>query len=202
MKKINKNGMTLVEVYVACSVIVILAGIVSIMVIKSFAINRYTIEQGMNTASIQNTLTKFSRHLREAKQSDEGGYLIELADDFDLVFYADINDDPAVERVHYFLEDNQFKMGISNASGFPSQYPHSDQIVNTIGNGVINNSIQPIFYYYEKDYYGQVDETFLPTPAQPSLIGLIKVDLYVNTNPGHIPENTHVETFVRPRNIE
>lgn len=202
MTRFDKKGMTLVEVSVACSVMVILAGIMSLLVIKSFAVNRYSIEQGLNTASIQNTLTKFSKHLREARQSDEGGYLIESAEDFDLVFYANVDADPAIERVHYFLENTQLKIGISEASGFPPKYSETDQLVNIIGNGIVNTQVQPIFYYYESGYYGQVNQNAIATPATPAQIGLVKIDLYVNTDPGNMPENTHMETFIRPRNIK
>jgi prepilin-type N-terminal cleavage/methylation domain-containing protein len=202
MTRLDKKGMTLVEVSVACSVMVILAGIMSLLVIKSFAVNRYSIEQGLNTASIQNTLTKFSKHLREARQSDEGGYLIESAEDFDLVFYANVDADPAIERVHYFLENTQLKIGISEASGFPPKYSETDQLVNIIGNGIVNTQVQPIFYYYESGYYGQVNQNAIATPATPAQIGLVKIDLYVNTDPGNMPENTHMETFIRPRNIK
>jgi prepilin-type N-terminal cleavage/methylation domain-containing protein len=202
MTRLDKKGMTLVEVSVACSVMVILAGIMSLLVIKSFAVNRYSIEQGLNTASIQNTLTKFSKHLREARQSDEGGYLIESAEDFDLVFYANVDADPAIERVHYFLENTQLKIGTSEASGFPPKYSETDQLVNIIGNGIVNTQVQPIFYYYESGYYGQVNQNAIATPATPAQIGLVKIDLYVNTDPGNMPENTHMETFIRPRNIK
>jgi prepilin-type N-terminal cleavage/methylation domain-containing protein len=202
MTRFDKKGMTLVEVSVACSIMVILAGIMSLLVIKSFAVNRYSIEQGLNTASIQNTLTKFSKHLREARQSDEGGYLIESAEDFDLVFYANVDADPAIERVHYFLENTQLKIGISEASGFPPKYSETDQLVNIIGNGIVNTQVQPIFYYYESGYYGQVNQNAIATPATPAQIGLVKIDLYVNTDPGNMPENTHMETFIRPRNIK
>jgi prepilin-type N-terminal cleavage/methylation domain-containing protein len=202
MTRFDKKGMTLVEVSVACSVMVILAGIMSLLVIKSFAVNRYSIEQGLNTASIQNTLTKFSKHLREARQSDEGGYLIESAEDFDLVFYANVDADPAIERVHYFLENTQLKIGTSEASGFPPKYSETDQLVNIIGNGIVNTQVQPIFYYYESGYYGQVNQNAIATPATPAQIGLVKIDLYVNTDPGNMPENTHMETFIRPRNIK
>jgi prepilin-type N-terminal cleavage/methylation domain-containing protein len=202
MTRLDKKGMTLVEVSVACSIMVILAGIMSLLVIKSFAVNRYSIEQGLNTASIQNTLTKFSKHLREARQSDEGGYLIESAEDFDLVFYANVDADPAIERVHYFLENTQLKIGISEASGFPPKYSETDQLVNIIGNGIVNTQVQPIFYYYESGYYGQVNQNAIATPATPAQIGLVKIDLYVNTDPGNMPENTHMETFIRPRNIK
>lgn len=202
MTRFDKKGMTLVEVSVACSIMVILAGIMSLLVIKSFAVNRYSIEQGLNTASIQNTLTKFSKHLREARQSDEGGYLIESAEDFDLVFYANVDADPAIERVHYFLENTQLKIGTSEASGFPPKYSETDQLVNIIGNGIVNTQVQPIFYYYESGYYGQVNQNAIATPATPAQIGLVKIDLYVNTDPGNMPENTHMETFIRPRNIK
>jgi hypothetical protein len=74
--------------------------------------------------------------------------------------------------------------------------------VNIIGNGIVNTQVQPIFYYYESGYYGQVNQNAIATPATPAQIGLVKIDLYVNTDPGNMPENTHMETFIRPRNIK
>lgn len=198
----NNAGMTIIELVLASTLMILLSGIVSIMVAKSFLINRYSLEQGLNTTVIQNSLRTFSEYLREARQSDNGGYLIESGDDFEIVFYADVDNNlnpQVIERVHYFLDGDQLKMGISRPSGFPLAYPSYDEEVKIIGGGIINSPSQPIFHYYDRSYAGQ--GTGLATPIQPSEVSLIKIDLFVNTDPDNIPENFRMETFVRPRNI-
>ncbi len=198
----NKKGMTLVEVIMACSMMVLLMGIVSVMIIRSFSVNKYTFEQGLNTSALQSSLRNFSRYLREARQSDAGGYLIEYADDFEVYYFADIDNDSITERVHYFVEDYQLKIGSSNPSAFPVSYPAEDEEVKIIGNGIVNNASQPLFYYYNQDYPSDVINNPLTTPASSQDIGMIQIDLYVNIDTEHVPDSMRMSTFVRPRNIK
>ena len=202
MKIKNKKGMTLIEVMVASFIIVLLSGMLSVLITKTFFVNRYTIEQGLNISAIESSLKNFSKYLREARQSDAGAYLIDSASDFELIFYADVDDDPVIERVHYFLENNQLKIGTSDPSGFPVVYPVEDEEVKIVGNGITNNAEQPIFYYYNQDYPTDIENNPLLSPVSPEEIGLIKIDVYANTNPDHVPENSRMETFIRPRNIK
>ncbi len=197
----NKKGMTLAEVIIACSIMTILMGIISVMIIRSFTVNKYTIEQGLNTSALQSSLRNFSRHLREARQSDAGGYLIEYADDFEVYYFADIDNDAVTERVHYFLENYQLKVGSSNPSGFPLAYPSEDEEVKILGNGIVNNATQPLFYYYNQNYPIDTTNNPLTTPASPDEIGMIQIDLYVNIDTNHVPDSMRMGTFVRPRNI-
>lgn len=200
-KNDNKKGMTLVEVLVVCSVMTVLMGIISVMIIRSFSVNKYTIEQGLNTNALQTSLRNFSRHLREARQSDAGGYLIEYADDFEIYYFADIDNDSITERVHYFLENYQLKIGSSKPSGFPSVYPVEDEEIKILGNGIVNNTTQPLFYYYNQDYPIDTANNPLTTPASPDEIGMVQIDLYVNIDTAHVPDSMRMGTFVRPRNI-
>lgn len=205
--KIKKNkpnwlGMTLPEVLVGVFVVTLLLGIISTLIIRAFYVNRYTIEQGLNTAEVQKTIRLFTRNMREAKQADNGAYMLETAEDFELEFYANIDDDQATERLTYYLEDNILKLGITEATGFPLAYPGDFDEVRFIGNGVVNNGSQPLFYYYNREYPIDTDNNPLTTPANVEEIGLIKLDLFVNVNTEEVPDSTHMETFIRPRNIE
>lgn len=208
MNKKNKNlyndlkGMTLPEMLVGVFVVTLLLGIISLLIIRSFYVNRYTIEQGLNTAEVQKTVRIFTRNVREAKQADNGAYMIESADDFELTFFANIDDDDVTERLHYYLEDNKLKLGIADPSGFPLAYPAGDEEVRIIGNGIVNTGSQPIFYYYNKEYPVDTDNNPLATPPDIQDIGMVRLDIYVNVNTEQVPNSTHMETFVRPRNID
>ncbi len=204
MQKLKKNqeGMSIVELIVATSLLVILIGILSLVMLRAFYVNRFTIEQGMNVAEVQKTIRSFTAKLREAKQSDAGGYLIEVASEEELTFFANIDDDTTTERLHYFTENNQLKLGISEPTGFPATYPVNDDTVQIVGNGVVNTALQPMFQYYNRDYPSDMVNNPLIMPIDPVDIGMVKIDLYVNVNTIEVPDSTHMETFVRPRNIK
>lgn len=193
--------MTLIEVVMASFVMAAMMGIIVLVLNKTLFVNRYTIEQGLNTYSIDSSLKNFSRYLREACQSSTGEYLIHFANDFELVFFSNIDDDLAIERVRIFLENTQLKMGIAEAGGFPATYPENDQEVRIIGTGIVNTVEQPIFYYYNRDYPQDQINNPLQGEFFPQEIGLIQMDVYANIEPGHTPENMRMQTFIRPRNI-
>jgi len=197
----DKRGMTLPEMLVAVFVLALLLGIISTLLMKSFYINRFTIEQGLNTAEVQKTVRTFTKNLREAKQADDGAYMLETAEDFELVFYSNIDSDQETERLHYYLEDNKLKLGTTEAAGFPLAYPESDDEVKIIGNGVVNNESQPLFYYYNREYPIDTVSNPLATPPDIQEVGMVMLDIYVNVNTDQVPDSTHVGTFVRPRNI-
>ncbi len=204
MKKIIKNqqGMSIVELIISTTLLVILMGVLSLLMIRAFYINRFTIEQGINVAEVQKTIRSFTAKLREAKQSDAGGYLIEVATKDELTFFANIDGDATTERLHYFFENNQLKVGISEPVGFPASYPVNDDTIQIVGNGVVNTELQPIFQYYNRDYPSDVVNNPLIMPIDAVDIGMIKIDLYVNVNTVEVPDSTHMGTFVRPRNIK
>ncbi len=197
----NNSGMTLVEMILAVTITAVLIGIIAVIVIQAFYVNRYSIEQGINLASLQNTLRNFSTNVREAKQSDSGSYMIVAADDFEFTFYSNIDDDDATERLHYYLEGSQLKLGVSEGSGFPVAYPENDQEVRDVGFGIVNTAEQPVFYYFGSDY-PIASEDPLETPVSPEEITLVKIGVYANVNTDHVPDSMYMETFVRPRNID
>lgn len=198
----SSRGMTLIEVVMASFIMAAMTGMIAVVLNKVFFVNRYTIEQGLNTYSLDSSLKNFSRYLREARQSDAGNYLIHTAKSFELVFFSNIDKDSDIERVRFFLDNKQLKMGIANSSGFPATYPSGDQETRVIGTGIVNTPDQPLFYYYNRDY--PVDQVNNPLSGDifPEEIGLIQIDVYANIEPGHTPENMRLQTFIRPRNIK
>lgn len=200
--KINSKGMTLVELVMAMAILVLISGIVSIALIRTYAVNKYTIEQGLNNSNLQQAVSNFTKNVREARQSDAGGYLILTGDDFDLKFFADIDEDSSTERLHYFLEDNYLKLGISDPSGFPPQYPTENQEIKIVGSNILNQADEPIFYYYNEENLSDLEDNPLVTPITPDDVSLIKLHLITNVNPDENSRNTEIKTLVRPRNVK
>ncbi len=198
----KSRGMTLIEVTTASTILIFISGVAVIALLRTFSINKSTVERGLNNSTLQISISNFTKNIREARQSDAGGYLIFSGNDFDLRFFSDIDNDLVTEKIHYFLEDGYFKLGVSNPTSFPVQYPTEDEIVRIIGGNIVNENDQPIFYYYDGENLSDLVNNPLSTPIIPDEVSLIKLHLITNVNPDQNPTNMELETLVRPRNVE
>jgi len=196
--------MTLLELLIAISVALIAMEGFTYLFIKTWDTNKFVLEEGMASAAASRATNKIVIQLRAVQQADNGDYPIESADDFDLVFYCDVDDDGVVERVHYYLDqaNDQLNMGVSNPiAGNPVTYPNSDDEVTVVTSYVVNESDNPIFYYYNDNYPGDTVNNPLSTPTNVGNIQMIRVHLFVNINPVHAPDNINIESFVDLRNL-
>lgn len=203
MNLFRKNeGMTLVELMVASSILMLISGVVSLALVRTYVVNKSAITQGLNNSNLQLAVDNFTKNVREAKQSDSGGYLILSGTDYDLKFYSDFNDDLVTERLHYFLEDGYLKLGVAYPFGALSEYPTDDDEVKIIARNIVNENDEPIFYYYDKDSISDIEDSPMTTPITPDEVTLIKLDLFSNIDPSVNPTDMEIVTSVRPRNID
>jgi prepilin-type N-terminal cleavage/methylation domain-containing protein len=198
----NIKGMTLVEMIMATAILTLVSAVITLVLIRTYSVNKYTIEQGLNNSNLQLSVGNFTKNVREARQSDAGAYLIFSGEDFNLKFFSDVDNDSTTERLHYFLEDEYFKLGISKPFGFPPQYPDGDEEVKIVGSNILNQNDEPIFYYYNGENLSDLENNPLSTPITPDDVSLIKLHLITNVNPDQNTKNTEIETLVRPRNIK
>ena len=196
--------MTLVEVLVAISIMLIAMEGFTLLFLKSWDTNKFILEEGMASAAASRATSKIVSQLRSIRQADNGDYPIESADDFDFKVYVDIDKDGVTERVHYFLDQaaDQLKVGVTNpVAGTPVSYPAADDTVSILANYVVNEAVNPVFYYYNQNYPGDAVNNPINTPAAIDQIRLVRVHLYVNINPVHAPDNINIESFVDLRNL-
>jgi type II secretory pathway pseudopilin PulG len=203
MKRTLK-AMTLVELMVAIAVVLIAMEGFTYLFLKTWDTNKFIIEEGMASTAASRATNKIVIQLRAVQQGDNGDYPIESADDFDLVFYCDVDNDGAAEKVHYFLDDanDQLKLGVSDPLATdPVTYPAGDTSVTVVANYIVNEAANPIFFYYNENYPGDTVNNPLATPSSVGEIQMIQVHLYVNINPVHAPDNINIESFVDLRNL-
>jgi prepilin-type N-terminal cleavage/methylation domain-containing protein len=198
------RGMTLLEVVVAIAIALIAMEGFTFLFLKTWDTNKFIIEEGLASAAASRATNKIVIQLRGVQQADNGDYPLESADDFDLEFYADVDDDGVVEKVHYYLDqpNDELKFGVSNPLATnPVTYPAGDSEVTTVTNFVVNESDNPIFYYYNDDYPGDTTNNPLSTPASVGNIQMVRVKLLINIDPVHAPNNVNIESFVDLRNL-
>ena len=196
--------MTLVEMLVAIAIVLISMEGFTLLFLKTWDTNKFIIEEGLASAAASHATNKIVIQLRGVQQADNGEYPIKSGGDFDLVFYSDIDDDGAVEKVHYFLDlvTDQLKVGVSNPIATnPVTYPAGDDTVSVVTNYVVNEAADPVFYFYNENYPSDTVNNPLATPVVISTVRMIRVKLYVNINPVHAPDNIYIESFVDLRNL-
>jgi hypothetical protein len=120
--------------------------------------------------------------------------LIEKAADYEFIFYSNIDNDSAVERVRYFLEGSNFKKGVIKPEGTPLRYPLTKEKIKIISSHVINQP--PIFRYFD----GNNQE--LPAPSRLKDTKLMKVYLVINVDPNKPPVDFVLESNVQIRNLK
>lgn len=198
MKNKNQQGVTVIEMLIILAVFSIISaaiyGFISISLraqTKSFA----EIEAATNA---RKAIFSMSDNIRNTIQSATGSYPIQNASNQSLTFFANIDQDPDIERIRYFLSGSDLRMGVIQPQGIPVSYPEASEQISTIAR-FIRNGADPIFYYYDKDYTGT------QAPLNPSDIGnirLIKIVLVADSDPNRNPPATTMETKVQLRNLK
>lgn len=195
--------MSLVEVIMAIGIFVIgIAGFTALFA-SSWRSNSFVLEEGEASFKASRAVNSIIKDLRKVRQADNGAYPVQSGDGFNLTVFIDIDNDGVTERVHYFLDqaNDLIKRGVTEPSVSPATYPSGDQTVTTVMDYVINSDAQPIFYYYNKNYPGDLANNPLATPVSVGEVRLVKVHLMVNINPLKAPDNINIESFAELRNI-
>ncbi|MFZ2187175.1 MAG: prepilin-type N-terminal cleavage/methylation domain-containing protein [Candidatus Moraniibacteriota bacterium] len=199
------RAMTLIELLVAIGIMLIVMEGFTLLFLKSWDTNKFILEEGMASAAASHATNKIIRELRSVRQADNGDFPVESGSDFDLKVYGDIDDDGVTERMHYFLDldADELKIGVTKPIGGGSvSYPAPDDTVSVLARYVVNESDDPVFYYYNKNYPGDVVNNPLATPISVADARLIRVHLLVNINPVHAPDNINIESFADLRNLK
>ncbi len=168
---------------------------------SSWKSNSFILEEGMASVQAAQSVRKISAQLRDIRQSDTGEYMVKKADENELVVYRNEDDDDNIERVRYFLDEANdiFKKGVIEASGTPLAYPtdySSDTVTNLALYAVNADNSEPLFKYYDNG------NNQLSSPATPTSIRIIELNLWVNIKPLSAPDNVRIGTSVEIRNLD
>jgi len=203
-KELEKfKGLTLVEVMVSISIFTICIAGFSLLFIKSMKSNSYILEMGQTSMAISNGMTDLVEYIRKAKQGDNGNYAIVSASDNSLTIYADYDSDAITERLHFYLEDQQVKMGVTDPSGdVIKTYPSGDQEVFVKADHILNTSEDKLFSYYNRDYPADTVNNPIDMAINDiSNIRMVEIFLKMNIDPNRAPDNVQMRSFVELRNL-
>lgn len=120
--------------------------------------------------------------LRNAQTSSTGAYPLEIAGDQALTFYSNVDNNPFVERVRYYVQDGKLYRGITKPAGNPLAYDPANEKISVVQNNLANGS-SPLFYYYDGSYNGMADNP-LAQPVSVTAVKFVKLDLKVFNKAG------------------
>lgn len=203
IKKVK--GFSLVEMLAA--IFIMGAGMAgfSLLLLRSWNSNKFILETGVAAVQVNRASEEIISNLRKMRQADNGDYPLESGDDFDIVFYADIDGDGVTERVHYWLDSGTERLmkGVREpVAGTPPTYAAGDGTTAVMANYIVNTNTEPLFYYYNSNYPGDTVNNPIAVPVNVSDVRLVRVLLRINIDPIRAPQNINVESFADLRNIE
>lgn len=202
-RKIKNNpGMTIIEVIVSIAIFVIAIEGFTLLFIRSWRANSYTIEMGQSSLAVSQGVNTMVGYLRKVRQADDGSYPVKSATSDDLVVFSDYDKDGVTERLHFYLQNSQVKMGMTEpTSGIPKSYPAGDQQTKLLADRIVNTASEPIFYYYNSNYPGDAANNPVAMPVDVSTVRLIKIFLKINIDPNKAPDSIETQSFVELRNL-
>jgi len=90
---------------------------------------------------------------------------------------------------------NELKKGITEPAGAPIQYPDDQEKIVVITKYIRNDP--PVFTYYDSE-----NEEITEIPARLIDAKLIKIHLVIDLDVNKNPEETVIESFIQPRNMD
>ena len=146
-----KRGMTMIEAVVWIGVFVSAMLALTSSVLYFYRTSNYTIQQATATASAQHGIDVMVRTIRESSYASNGAYPVVSLAANDFRFYADVDDDPGIERIRYYLSGTQLFKGVVEPAGDPSVYTGAEA-TSTVSDYVRNiEQSTALFTYYDKN---------------------------------------------------
>ena len=200
-KKNKHSGFGLVELIVAVGIFALIGGASTWFVIHGLRYNNIIWEQLSTQNEGRKAVKYFVDDLRKAEESSLGSYPVVKAGEYEVIFYANLDDEVDRERVRYWLEDNTFKKGVVKPSGNPLSYPTENESVVELAHSVVNaEKIAPIFLYYDENFTGT--ENALDQTVSVVDVRVVKIQLELEKDPTETPIPLHIEGLAQVRNLK
>jgi prepilin-type N-terminal cleavage/methylation domain-containing protein len=181
MKYRALKGFTLVEMVVVIGILAVVGVALTGMIGYVYRTNAFIFEETSATDSARRGVAYALENIREASYGADGSYPLATAATSTITFYADVDNDGVVEKIHYYLENGTLYRGVTNPAGAPPSYDGQTETSTVVASYVRNDSSTPIFHYY--------DDTGaeLTAPADVSKVASVSAVVGVDVDPRRAP---------------
>jgi len=191
-------GMTLLEILVVVSISVIVLMALLRFLVAGYPLSKTTLLQQRSTETARIHLKRTVKSLREARSSDTGAYPLVATEPQRIIYYANVDADPATERVRLELSGNTLIRGVTKPTGTPLIYNTENEVATVIIGSVVNGA-EKLFSYYTGDY--PVDTSEL-TPTDLTEVKYIALNLLIDADSAIDPPAIRVRSQVQLRNLK
>lgn len=183
-------GFSLIEILVSMGIFIFLIAMAGDFVITGFKSISFGSEQETAIQNARKALESVGRDLREAKTSDRGDYALLTAEEQNLIWFGDVDNDNNAEQIRYYLSSSTLYRTIIEP-GSSNDYTGTST-TNIIAN-YVNNQTEPIFVFYSDNN---------ATTSLINEITLININLKINVTPERAPADVYVQTDIQLRNLK
>lgn len=190
-----RKGMTLIEtvVWVSVTLAAMLAIVTSVQYF--YRTNNYAVEQAAAVSSAQRGIESMVKTMREAAYSSNGAYPILAISTSSVAFYADVDSDPFIERLRFFVDGNSLKRGVVDPVGDPPVYSGAE-VISSVSDYVRNiDQGVTTFRYYD------VNGNLMTNLTDIAALRFIEVTIVVNINPFRLPNQFTLRSTAALRNL-
>lgn len=189
------QGMTVIEAVVWIAVFVSVMLALTSSIIYFYRTSNYAIQQSSAIASAQHGIDLIVRTMREASYASNGAYPIVSLAANDLKFYADVDNDLGVEKVHYYLQGTVLMKGLIEPTGDPPAYTGAE--VSSVVSDNVRNQSQgvAVFTYYDKNGAQIVDYSKI------GAVRFIAANVLVDVDPNKTPVPLSLRSSAALRNL-
>ena len=189
------RGMTFIEALVWIGVFWMAMWAIVSSILSFYRANTYTLEQAQAVSEARRSIERIVKTIREAQYSSEGAYPIISMGTSSISFYSDIDSDPLVEKVRYFVEGTDLKQGVVDPSGDPPAYT-LPEVVTIVASYVRNiNQQTNTFLYYD------ASGALISDMTKISDLRFVRVDTVINVNPNKLPNELTLRSSATLRNL-
>ncbi len=173
----SQKGFTIIEM-------VVVIGIFGLISVGLIALVSGVLVQGTrqgtslaDTDQARRVSLRLNQELRNAEYSDSGAYPLNTADNQQIIFFSNVDNDTDIERVRYYVQNGALYRGEVQPSGSPVTYNTANEVSRVVQNNVANGS-NPIFYYYNENYDGTTGNA-LTQPVNVTQVTFVKLNLTI-----------------------
>lgn len=202
----EERGVTITELIIVAALLSVVIGAIYGLLSTGYASYNVSEKQIDAQTNARLSMDKIVKELREAGEANNGAFAIVNANPRSITFYADVDDTyQGREKVRYFVPSDadpnayELRRGVTSASGDPAVYQSADEEVKTVAKHIRNGS-EAVFTYYGKDYEGTLNP--LSFPVSLVEVTLVGISLFVDVNPGEVPEGFELKSQVQLRNLK
>ncbi len=192
----SEAGITLLEVLVSITIFTLALFSIVSSVQYFYRTNTYAIEQSSAVSSAQRGVESMVKTMREAAYASNGAYPIVSIAANDISFYADVDDDPFIERVRYYVSGTTLYRDVTDPSGDPPTYgvaQTSSVISETVRN--IEQNVATFRYY---DGNGGLISDY----SRIAYVRFIAMSIVVNVDPNRLPNQLTLQSTAALRNLK